>query len=1046
MRLRNELKYLFTQPIVWLCCVFAPLFAFTLSSGLAIAEGDTLKQFSLHLISIHMMQLAVLVGILAPAIFLRDQLHNMDELIGVTPITSKYRELFRVVSLLLCLIMISFIGSLIVWHWQLRVQGLDWEAVNSLLLNNFLLLIPNCSFLVVLAFWVCKRFQSTLVTYTILGAIWVGYLFFASITGNPILAGSGIISESLYQASIWLDPFAYSTIIAGFMEPQHWALVINRLMVVTLTIVIYIVAVRTTKKNIRQGTKASEPVLNLKARYKGIAPKGHNCFIFFTLYKVSILNVLKLPITQLTLVLWSVIVFNSVASSFEYAEAMSVVSPTSIDAINHYAFDMHLLIGCLLLVLWSWQVSCAAKRFHMAELIAASPVKTATLLHSQLFTVATLAIIFSVMSFLGASFAEWFAGSEYHASQHIYILALMLLPLTLVAWVSVCIFNICRSPLVAGLVVIVILILKFTPVMTSFGLTHTFWSLAWTPLQAPSEFWGYRASLNSYWPYMSVWIVAVLSFVVISQLYNHRGAGLGRRTIKVKDTWLALPVFLSVYLFAQLHFNLVAEKPLTNSHKREAFKANYESTFVNWKYKEQPIISHIDANIDFYPDKQFAQFELKYTLTNPHSTAIKRILVGRAGFYKWADIKIAGARKAAFYPSLNQAVYEFEDAIKPGEIKILTTQFEIHQARLWPAVGHQILTPEFSYIRAVPVLPTIGYQVNYELIDKHLREKHGLFARTSSLPSELLAVKENRPSRYDRITMSSTVSTASGYYVVTQGTRIAHQRKDNREVFKFKIDSAFNNLPAWLTLPGSPISEQLGEVKLQIYANRKTLTEPADSIAVNLQAMKDTLTWFKDNIVAYKAKTLSMVAAPKFGGAGYALPEIILIENNVGFRAFPSFDAGFDQRYRRAVHETAHQWFGHDIGNSVPDDSAFLVESMAKYIELVMIEKRYGKAAMNALVDYETRRYKQALRVDTLAKQALVNSTKNYDQYSKATIVFARLREKVGDEVIIKALKSVWREYAYPNRPATSMDFIRALQTHAKNSDRVLIKELFLEI
>lgn len=88
---------------------------------------------------------------------------------------------------------------------------------------------------------------------------------------------------------------------------------------------------------------------------------------------------------------------------------------------------------------------------------------------------------------------------------------------------------------------------------------------------------------------------------------------------------------------------------------------------------------------------------------------------------------------------------------------------------------------------------------------------------------------------------------------------------------------------------------------------------------------------------------LHIVAAPKFGGTGYALPEIILIGNKVGFRASPSFDAGFDQRYRRAVHETAHQWFGHDIGNSVPDDSAFLVESMAKYIELVMIEKRYGQ-------------------------------------------------------------------------------------------------------
>ncbi len=145
------------------------------------------------------------------------------------------------------------------------------------------------------------------------------------------------------------------------------------------------------------------------------------------------------------------------------------------------------------------------------------------------------------------------------------------------------------------------------------------------------------------------------------------------------------------------------------------------------------------------------------------------------------------------------------------------------------------------------------------------------------------------------------------------------------------------------------------------------------------------------------------------------------------------------------MHETAHQWFGHDIGNSVNEDSAFLVESMAKYIELVMIEKRFGKAAMNSLIEYETRRYEQALRVDISAKQSLVDSTKSYDQYSKATIIFAKLRDRVGDEIIIKALKSVWENYAFPNRPATSMDLIRALQLQVNTQDKALINQFFLE-
>ncbi|MCC9660207.1 hypothetical protein LPA49_06485 [Pseudoalteromonas sp. MB41] len=1044
MLLRNDLKYLFSQPIIWLCSIFSPLFAFTLSSGLAIEEGNTLKQFSLHLLSIQMIQLTVLVGVIAPVTFLRDQIHNMDEIISTTPITSKYRSLLRVGSLLICLLIISMMSSLVIWLYQCQVHGFDWQAVNHLFFNSFFLLIPNCYLLIVIAFWICDRFQSALVSYTTFGMIWVGYLFFASITGNPILAGSGIVSESLYQMSLWFDPFAYTAFIAGFAEPHHWELIINRLVIIVLTTVIYIWAMRTTKKNINKPVQIREPVLNSIVHYRSVVPRGNDWFMLGTLYQLSLAYILKQPITSLILFLWSVVVFNSVASSFEYAEAMSIVSPTSIDAINHYAFDMHILFGCLLLALWSWQVSCYAKRFNMAELIAALPVKTVTLLYSQLLVVATLAIIFSVMSFIGTSLAEWFSGSEYQPSQHIYILALMLLPLILVAWVAVCIFNICSS-LVAGLFVIVILLLKFTPVMTFFGLTHTFWSLAWTPLQAPNEFWGYRASLNNYWPYMRVWLIAVFSFVAVSQIFNHRGVGVGRRQIKVKDTWVLVPIFLSLSLFVQLHINLVSEKPLTNSHKRESFKANYEKTFVDWKHKKQPIISHIDANVDFYPHKQFAHFELTYTLTNPHSVDIKHVLVGRAGFYKWANIKIAGARRVRFYPTLNQAVYEFERAIKPNEIRQLSSRFEVRQAKLWPAVGHHILTPEFNYIRSVPMLPTIGYQANYELIDINLRKQYGLLDRNVSLPSKQFASEKNRPDRYDHITMSSTVSTAVGYHVVTQGKQIALQRENDREIFKFEAASAFNNLPAWLSIPYSPVIEQFGDVKLQVFAKQKTLLQSPNSIVIHLQAMKDTLTWFKDNVVAYKAKQLSLVAAPKFGGTGFALPQIILIENKVGFRASPSIDAGFDQRYRRAVHETAHQWFGHDIGNSVNEDSAFLVESMAKYIELVMIEKRFGKAAMNSLIEYETRRYEQALRVDISAKQSLVDSTKSYDQYSKATIIFAKLRDRVGDEIIIKALKSVWENYAFPNRPATSMDLIRALQLQVNTQDKALINQFFLE-
>ena len=136
-----------------------------------------------------------------------------------------------------------------------------------------------------------------------------------------------------------------------------------------------------------------------------------------------------------------------------------------------------------------------------------------------------------------------------------------------------------------------------------------------------------------------------------------------------------------------------------------------------------------------------------------------------------------------------------------------------------------------------------------------------------------------------------------------------------------------NNLPAWLSFPFAATELIYEGVKLQVFTKSSATEANKDAVKVNLQAMSDTLFWFNNNLNAYKGSNLSLIDATGFGGTGYALPEIRLIDNKVGFRAQPSEGAGFDQSYRRAVHETANQWFGYDIGTSVPEASAFLIES-----------------------------------------------------------------------------------------------------------------------
>ena len=72
MLLINELRFIIRQPLLWLCFLAAPLFAYTLSAGLAVDGSDAINQLKLHLVALQMMQLALLTGALAPTFFLRD--------------------------------------------------------------------------------------------------------------------------------------------------------------------------------------------------------------------------------------------------------------------------------------------------------------------------------------------------------------------------------------------------------------------------------------------------------------------------------------------------------------------------------------------------------------------------------------------------------------------------------------------------------------------------------------------------------------------------------------------------------------------------------------------------------------------------------------------------------------------------------------------------------------------------------------------------------------------------------------------------------------
>lgn len=1051
--MNNERRYLQRQPLLWLALILLPLAAYIFATGIAGTDTVADKRLQALHMTLLMFYLPLLCGALAPLVLLRDHNHDMAELVETTPIALSQRLLCRVCVLFLLCAGLMLIGFTIMWYQLCQQFGFQPALLRLNLWDFAFMALPACAFYAVLAAGLTQRFTSNVVLYAVFAGLWLLYLVFASMTGAPMLAGSTISSAGLFNAMRLLDPFGNTALISLYQlnPPQLYGdsvFYLNRLGYCLLSGALFYVTLQLKpyQGRVKPLSIITGKLLTDNLTYQAVTPHPVRLLQLWQLCHIALAGVLKQRLNQFILLGWTLLLGNEVLSGINYAEPLAVLRPTSLDALNRIADDVLPFLGSLLTLLWSYQLSWRNKHSAMAELIAASPVRSSLLLAGQVISLSLLVLLLIVLSALACLTAEWLANSDIQLSLYPAILGRVALSLCLLGALFCVFHTIFRSPLFAAALSVVSLLLKYTPLSGKLGLTHTLWNIAGSPLQPADAFWRFEQSQSVFWPFMSFWLLLTFSLLWLAAHWSHRTSGFANRKRWTLNVNSSLLLTLALLSGVQLHLNIRAERPLMNSDLREQWRVSYEQRYANWASKVQPTLEHIDANVEFYPQQGIAELALTYRLANNSTAPIRQLLVGNYSATPIKDLRLSVEHSTDTDTELGQFILTLAAPLAPGDSLQMHSKLTFKQPRFWPAVLPQFVKPSLSYLRAIPLLPTVGFQWEYLLRDAELRTNYGLAPQALAKPSVLFATVEgngqNHPAataRYDWLTLRSVVSTTAGQTPLTQGEVVRQWQQDGRQYAEYQARTPIRNALAWFSVGGQALREQQGDIQLTLYSPQ--INAAAE---LNMQAMQDTLSWMQQHIAPYRAKQLTLLTMPDMGATGYALPQLLMINHTVGFRAKPAEDAGFDQRYRRAVHETAHQWFGHDIGNGVLADSAFLTESLAKYVELVLIEQRYGIEAMHALVDYERQRFELAVRRSSSQTQAIVDATEMHDLYSRATLVFAILRQQLGDERICQALRQLWQKHAYPNTPATSMDFVRALQAAASPDRQQLIVELLL--
>lgn len=179
----------------------------------------------------------------------------------------------------------------------------------------------------------------------------------------------------------------------------------------------------------------------------------------------------------------------------------------------------------------------------------------------------------------------------------------------------------------------------------------------------------------------------------------------------------------------------------------------------------------------------------------------------------------------------------------------------------------------------------------------------------------------------------------------------------------------------------------------------------------------------------------------------YALPGLIVYPEGRGFLTDFRRGGDVDLVTRRVAHEISHQWWGHQLAPAQAEGASMLVETLAKYSEMRVLESIRGEASLPPLLRFERENYVLSRTGLSVPETPLLRvDDADFIYYSKGAVVMDALRELMGEDALDRALRRLLREHGRGSRPANTMDLLAALHAESDPRNHALIDEWIAEV
>jgi ABC-2 type transport system permease protein len=710
-------------------------------------------------------------------------------------------------------------------------------------------------------------------------------------------------------------------------------------------------------------------------------------------------------------------------------------------------------VMAILIAVFTGELVWKEREVRMSAISDAAPVPDWVLMLGRfLAMVAMLAVLQAVLMASGM-LLQWMQGwHRYEPGLYLRILfGIKLVDYVLIAAVALAVHAIVNQKYVGHLVVV--LFYLFTAFAGRLGIRHHLLVYGSDPGWVYSDMTGFGPFATPMLTFRLYWAAWALLLAIVARLFWVRGrerelrpavavarARLSRPVLRAAGAALALILGLGGFIF----YNTNILNEYRTPRDRQADQAAYERRYKRFQDAPQPSVVRAELRVEIYSRRGDADLRGSYVLVNRTSQAIDSLHVLLS-----PDVRARGyafdrpAQRVLADDRVPYTIYALDRPLQPGDS--LRMRFDV----AFRTPGFRNSRNPTDVARNATFfdqqwLPVLGYQSSQELGDAEERRRQGLPPATPMADADDARGRRTRlEGVWEQPVQDVVIGTDGGQIAITTGTLRREWRENGRRYFHYRTEVPTTFMAPVLAADYTVRQGRWGSVALRIFHH------PAHAVNVDrmMRGMQASLEYNAREFGPYPFRELRIVEFPRYASFARSYPQTIAFSEGSAFLTRVR-EGDVDRPFFVTAHETAHQWWGHQLVGADVRGQALVSETLAQYSAMMVMEKTLGAEQVRRFYDYEMERYLHGRRIFSNREVPLLDvERQQYLYYHKGAVAMYTLREHIGEAAVNTALRSFLRRHpaGVPPHP-TSRDLYAELSAVTPDSLRPLLHDLFADI